>query len=892
MKKVISLVCVLLIVLSILPANAQNNEADIEYTPEAEFLTKLGIITETDTIAAKIGTDKITRGEFAVLVYNALNGRIDYNGEVYFTDTDENSSAYIAANTLAQLGILKGTDNKSFESESEIYMYDAAAIMLRLMGYKNFKNLSNDLFVPEVCNKYDLLDNSYFKSNTSEKNAILKIFCGLLGENILEIDSINSQGKESTADYSKSKKTLLSVYFDIYKAEGILNSNGIVNITGAKAEQNEILVDDLSIKTDEKVGIAAGMKVNAYYKNENNPQLFAIYENEENSTKLIKVNGDVTFSDFKYTYEQDGKTHKITTSSAKTTFIYNNTLLTVSDIKYLVPEYGTITFIDNDNDGNYEIADIKSYLSFVVKRAAEEDDIFTVRGDTTGAILLDGDTEPYVIKNADGRIADTESITDGIVASCAVIEKNSKTYAKEIILSDKYITGTIDKTENDGDKVKSVTVSSVQYDIYPKNETLYSTLKPSNSAAKIYIDFLGNIIDIDYLSALGDVAAGYVVKIGENNKTLSKKAALYIYDELGRLREFLCADRVTIDGKSEKDNILSVLTSKNITDKVILFKVNKDDEVNYIDTAADYSPDLYVTAQDKLIKGASDNNENNGRGLFYSRKNKSFAGRVNVTDNTIIFNVPLNAQTAAQEDFSIVKTADLVSGGYYLVQGYLTNQDSNYSDIIVIKSTEKAIASKRMAVVTGINKAVDKSGEDVYSVDLYDNTGARTYLTKNAGLIEAALIDITSVDRTPHKIEVGDLVRYYADYTGTITRLIQTYDKSENVVRTGTKLTGTYGYGTRVFPAVAYSVNDGYLKIADASKTDLSAIGANDLESISTVRIQKIYRVSKSRNKIKVTEIKPEQIKTYKTNGNGYDKLILSIIDQGDTDIVIYEEES
>ena len=297
---------------------------------------------------------------------------------------------------------------------------------------------------------------------------------------------------------------------------------------------------------------------------------------------------------------------------------------------------------------------------------------------------------------------------------------------------------------------------------------------------------------------------------------------------------------------------------------------------------------MHVIADDKLIKGANDNNENSGRGVYYSKRNKSFGGRVNITDTTLVFEVPSSPKTAVAEEFAILRVDDLTSGGYYCVQGYLTNQNTNYSDIVVVKNTEKVITDKRVAVVTDIGKATNKNGESVYSVHLYDSTGAHIYTTKTAALIEAAYGDKTAVDNTTYRIEPGDLIRYSVDADDVITKIVQTYDKSEDVVRTGTKLTGTYTYSTRIFAAIPYDLNDGYIKIVDAAKSDLTNIGLNDFESISTTRIQKIYRVEDMRKGIEVTEIQPEQIKNYKNNGDSYDKVVVSVLDIVNTDMFVY----
>ena len=888
MKRIIAFLCVFLILFGILPYS-DFAYADDTYSYAEDFLTKLGIIDENDSLAKIAPDGDVTRAEFALLVYRMFNGTLSSVSENYFSDVENNTNEYTAINTLFKLGVLNGTGSGKFEPDKEISFYDALAVVLRVMGYRNFSQKDNASFVVDTCARYSLLSRSDLGADTSKKGVILDAFAKLLNEETLEVEKIHSNGTQMLDNYKKSGDTVLSKYFDIYKVEGILNSDGSVNINGGAVSDKRILVENISIEIEDGIEIDAGANVDAYYINEKNPSLFAIYENSETRKKVISIYDNLSFENYVYEYEENGSSKKITINPANATFVYNGSLLDSADDKYFLPDYGNITFIDNNDDGKYEVVQIKSYISFVVKRVEEDGEKLIINGDDV-SVTVSRD-EICTVKDKDGNKIYTDNIKEGNTLSCAYVEKGGIKYAKDIVVSDITAVGYITETADKDGKVKTAVIDGNEYGIYPLNAKLQAAAVPNKEKAIYYIDFLGNIVDLKYSGRLDDLAVGYVVDIFRPENPSKFSATLRVFDELGRLKNYDCAKKMKIDSITEKDNIFSVIEGKRIKNEVILFKTDEDGAVNYIDTPEKYTPSLQTTADNKLVKAADDNGDNSGRGLYYSERNQSFGGRININADSVVFRIPFNTDNAEDNDFGFYNISDLIDAAYYPVVGYITEPNSPIADVAVVKDNGRGIGSNNgIAVVSSIRSSVNENGDMTYSLKIHDLAGERVYTAKSADVINSAYSESSSTDTTKYKVAEGDLVRYMLDENKEITQLLLVYDKSADKLHSTLTISNSYSYGFRTFMAKAASVNDGYVKLAPAD-ADFNTLGANDIEYISLARIQKYFYIEKNKNGYIVSEKHPSQIKNVKTDGDGCPSVIVNVINQNKTEIFMYGEE-
>ena len=891
MKRVLILVCALIVLCSA-TAYASFDDA---YGTSVEFLLKLNILQSDDSVFSKSEDTALTRGEFAILAYRALGQKVTGNGSAYFYDVPATSPAYDAANMLAQLGVVNGNGNGMFNPDDNIELYDALAVMLRLMGYQNPQNLSNELFVTKICSSYDLLERNDFAQALSDKKSVLILFTKLLSAPVMDIDYIGYV-PERVVDYSVYDDTLLSRYFDIYKTEGILVSNGIVDINGDKVHSDRIKVGDITVKSEGPVSLGAGSQVDLYYKGTDSKEFFAVYYDEINGFKTLDYSNLSGLYDGGYEYEENGKIKKLPVDAKNATYIYNNTLLTSSADKYMLPGYASISFTDNDGNGKYDVVDIKSYNSFLANNIFEEDGIYTISS-TDGTTVYIDEEEPCIIKDGANVISPSE-LAAGSVVSCATIEKtvdgSVRLYAKEIVVSKARLTGSVDSIEYDGNTVHMVYVDGKEYLLYPFNTKLHSIIAPTDSNAEFCLDFMGNIVDMNYNSTLADVAVGYVIDVGPIDTGLDgERASFYIFDELERIKEYVCAEKVVIDGEVVKNPVYTDYTS--LIGEVILFKVDEKDCISYIDTATEYSADMVTTNKNTLVKMGDSSNSENAGGLYYNSNCKAFDGSVNIDSYTMILSIPSDTENALESDYKLLNISNLSGGSRYTVEGYGTNPDSVICDILVIRAVPDVRANYDISVVTQVGTALNKDGIETYSLHLTDKTGNHVYTLKDPSLLNA-FSDVGGeiTNSTPKvKVQAGDLVRYKLDEASEIEQLVISYDRSNDDVKDRTNSTSRnlryyYYYTVRTFSAVPYSINGDFLRIARAGGEPYTI---NDFEHIAFANIQNVFYVDMNRGKINVSKISPAAIKTIKANGTVDSKMIVNIISQSRVNIYIYDSE-
>ncbi len=887
-KRFIAIICVLCMLPAFsVSAKTTADEREIyRYETVLDFLTKLEILKESDSIYLKTADDEITRGEFAILAYRALNGSSSYSGEDMFADISENSSIQESVNSLAHLGIIKGASAGRFNPNDTVSVSDAAAIMLRIMGYKSFDGKGNIDFVREMCYRYGVLSYGCIQESRAVKSDILYIYYSLLSSPMLDIVGMEEDDGDILANYGVKGNTLLSVYFNIYTADGILTADNMLGIMGEETDESKIYVDNYPVIADEYINIPVGANVRIYFTDKECPHLYAVYVNEKCEIVTLSTNDQLDFSNSEYTYVENGKEKSYGVNLAEANFLHNYSLLTSSDKSYLVPEYGTVTLIDNNDDGKFDVVSIKDYESFVVDYVSNIDNSITLISDAAGSVIID-ENEPCKITDIHGNNFLAEEIAENMTVSCVTVTKGGKKYAKELIVSNDTLEGAISTIKNKNSKKTSVVIDGIEYNVYSKYAKLQRLLIAGSETSIYHLDFLGNIVDVSAEGAIGNIAVGYVVAIGTENEAFETKVGLKIYDEIGRLHTYYCNKSVVIDGVSEKTNIYSVLNGKGIVNEIILFKINKEQRINYIDTPEADATNLNIN--NKLVKMADGRTANSGRGLYYEDKISSFGGKVNIDENTMLLCIPNNPQTAAAKDFGIMTMEELVSNNYYPVRGYSTVADSPVSNIAVITGDKKVKGYTFAAVVTQVMQTLDKEGELTYSLELYDNTGKHEYPLKSPEMLTTAYRDYNNVDTTSFTIEEGDIVRYSVDTDNIIQSVTLCYDKSTDSIKTGMAFDTSFTQGNRVFDAIPYSVQDGYLKIADPAKKDaMNTVTEDNCEYIAFNRIEKTYRIRKIGGEYKIDEVTPADIKTYKLN-NTTDKIYIDVVNRNKTIIFVYE---
>lgn len=636
-KRIISVWLTLSLVLScltILPMTA--SAADMkpsDVAVQAGLLKNIGLLSGTPE--AIDGNKEISRADFVVLVGNIFGFESGVASKRYFEDVPMDHWAAVQINGLTEMGIisLPGED-KLFRTGDRITENEAVKILISVLGYGEYAKMSGG-YPNGYSQVASLLDFTYKGStkNITQYQAIIMMY-----------DALNSCMYEKSASGNgyvnfeeNEDETLLSKYFDIYAAEGVVTqSEGIALYGDAKtgktfAETSKIvMIDDVEYSSDVNLYDYLGRRVRVYYLQENSDDTphIVFREDYKKDDEVIEIN----FKDydgyengtFKY-YDEKGRTQKETIPQSAV--IINNGTIEKTNIQAAFAKYedeakqiekkGTIRLIDTEDDGKWDYVFINSAKNVFV--ASKNSSTYQIFDDIKvgSSITLDENKKIISIEDASGNIKTFDDIAKGQLLTVF----DSDDYARVIINNAGIAATIIDIQQEDTEvslRLGKKEADSEWYDLdenYFKEHIDGKVTLSKNTALTYYRDFYGDVAYLTITSA-GDWQFGFMVRLFSNEDDDSSSMKIFMQD--GTMKRFKIADKVTVDGSVKKTyqdiyNALNKITVQGkdnpnsdvnkyknpnaneqtsvmheneheVFGQVIRIKRNADDEITHIDS--------------------------------------------------------------------------------------------------------------------------------------------------------------------------------------------------------------------------------------------------------------------------------------------------------------------
>ncbi len=846
MKKILSMCLALLVLLSsfnVFTVNASNLTAS-DIAKEAGLLQAIGVISSIPDETE--GNREITRAEFAVTAAKVMGIKATKEDSRYFTDIPMDHWSISYVNRLVELNIISLSTDKLFRPNDKITVNEAVKMLVCMCGYGDYAaSIGGYPFgFTDVAARLD-----FEISGGTENLTIYKSF-------ILLYDALCSPTYKKTAQgggyvaYDESEDTMLSMYFDIYEAEGtVLQSSGIsilgeVATGGASQDVSKIVrIDDETYTTS----------INLYNYIGRNVHVFYVQEDEDDTPNIIYRQDykrddevlDIKADDAEYKngvlsyYDEKGRPEKeeIPTSAI---VVKNGTVVRSNISEAFNISKGSFRLIDIEDDGIIDVVLIFTHENYVVDRISAES--FTVYDKviTGRKVVLDDSDRIVVVEDSTGAAKSFSDIKVGNVIS--VYE--SEDYVR-VVIGPEAVTATLYATSFE-DEVFKIQVGKsesdkawyeVDNDYY--NEYLLGKYYENSQGETVYtgdIDLTPGGTVTYYKDADGKVAYitgpnpsgwtfAYLVRVGENED--EDKTTLKLYTQNGDLKVFTAADKVIIDGMVVKShaeiltNLDKTLAGKilganehKVNGQLIRYKENAKGEIFSIDTE-----NVNAEKEDRLSLHRSGAVQNLA---WWYHTNSFYAGKYFYSASTVKFAVPSHAElaSASAEDFTIMSAfADSTT---YSVEGFKLNTKGGIEDALVIYGGASAVSWKGPYLVNRIYTSVDSDDDIVLKADVYDiPSGDMLTVTAKDGY------EFTSGTT---KMDKGDIVRIGANNAGVVSQITLYYDYSrrddatyvENMPR-GFKIgTNTYQESTinYLMSAQLKSIDDGIWRFVYGTGAD------------------------------------------------------------------------
>ena len=567
--------------------DAAKPEPDSSLALKAEILGALGVAKIS--AGSLLEDSTVTRETFSEGIASMM---LDDLAGVGLSPVGDLSEEDIGMLYLRSIGILNGTGENVFEPNSPVTLEQAAKIAVSALGFGEISEYKGGYFIGYVneARRLGLLD-GIGASASEELNTAdyVNLMYNLLDVDILERKTFGS----SDTYYRTDGNTLISVYRNIRKGEGVVTANKYSGLysenSGTSADKVTIGSEDYAIG-ETNAGNSLGLYAEFYYydnprKNEDKKLLYITTE-KDNDRLLITEDKISGYSGGTYTYEDENGRNRSVKIPSDAVILYNGVFKASLEAEKFIPAYGSVEFISNDGDAAYEVVKIENItvtsvlsvssdgLAVYDKYEPEynlnlEDKDYTVTLDngkdgTVLSILKDSIAETLIADGGDRQYYDIRVVTNSVSGAVEKIQSVNITKLDETTSEEKLVS-VPDKIFADGKEYKT----SVRF----KNLAADGKLT-APEAGKAYVFLLngrGEIADIGE-NPEKPYRIGYVKRFATDDAVFNPKYKVRLFDESGAWETYDLADKVRFNGSSMRAEDLKGLDS--LVGKVCKYELN------------------------------------------------------------------------------------------------------------------------------------------------------------------------------------------------------------------------------------------------------------------------------------------------------------------------------
>ena len=550
---------------------------DALYSTAVETLNLMGIIKGYEDSSFR-PLQNVTRAEFTAMLMRTLNygslGSSSASG-LPFSDVSDSDSdiswAIPNINTAYDMGIINGYEDGTFRPKDNVAYEEALKMIVCTLGYTSISTDTTPWYSQFIAQAkklgiIDVADRLGAAETPASRACIAQMLYDSLEAEIVEQGNVTS-------------KTILTDYLGYIKSTGVVASDGVTSLTEPDADLRD---DEVQITgqeangtyqtytyktTDSKLKNYLGYEIEYYYKNDgNNIRTLALYVLKQNNTLVLTASmiDEVTSTDnqLKYYKSDSDKNTSSVSLDADNIVVYNGKLLGLNATNSrfhtgLIPKVGSLTLLDSDVDGKYDVVKVEDYEVYYVSSTVSADysviDDVTRTGNDKKLILNVDDTSMNTtIVGVNGSERTFSSIGTGNIICLAKSNpaNGGKVIQKAIVLNDT-VTGTVTSVEPG----KAITISGTRYEFSkaaPWMNGLSSVLEePQLQDSGVYCkDINGDIVAYKKNAVTENIYYGYIMGIAAAKGSFDDEQTLRILSQSGSKVEVALQKNVRVDGET------------------------------------------------------------------------------------------------------------------------------------------------------------------------------------------------------------------------------------------------------------------------------------------------------------------------------------------------------
>ncbi len=705
----------------------------------------------------------VTRGQFAEIAVAMSSFDVAGSAETVFSDVPAGSEYFESVNAAYAKGYMSGYGDGTFRPDDYITTEQMLKVFLCMAGYGVYAEQyggypsgywrlagSNNLIASGAESGYVEMDELVYTAYKALELPIVYVssYIGTLAQyasdddgtllnNLLIEKELNFANGICTFDgytYTYKTGTPEPLYAEI---DGVRYNNPNTDLSGY-----------------------IGRHVEYWYNDDN--EIVAIYMYRSKNSSVTYSADDIEEASLSRYTVTDNKSSKTLKLDSGAVIIYNKSFLDGVSEEDLIPENGSVQFVDNDEDGTYEIVFINEKNYYVVDSISTSG--LSIRYKQYGTQTETGysidetdlnDTIFYNVCTDEGASVSYDGVSVGSVISVA---KNADGNIINVIVTKKQVDGTVNSLKA-GDNA-SVTIDGTEYKIAKaKDGEPFELGVTAGNHAEFYLNEESEIV---YCSETRSSSTRYAYVTNAwsegDGATMGVKLVLagtmgsitntqysWVQDKLAQndsVAKYILKENIKYNGtliKSSniamlKGNVVEVTIEDEVVTKIAPL------EAAFEMTEAKYNHNTKGLVQPGLTVDGYDNP----------------ALLLNGNIQTLV--IPNNTGETYTDDAYLAKYRIENSSSDHDVVAYELTSGSQTPKLLVLKEslTESGTAqgdSDKGIVTVGVGRAM-QDGESYYEITMISNEGS----TESVLISEDVEFTDSSIKRNIADIAVGDII--------------------------------------------------------------------------------------------------------------------------------------
>jgi len=579
-------------------ADTQEKVVAEENVLNSEAFTALKSLSMLTENAQFNSSDFMTRGDFSYILARLAGYEEGYVPSRSFSDLSVDDINTNAIGFLADNSVVNGAGSGIFNPNEAITYMQAAKMAVTALGFSSIaeaKYSGNPVGYLIMANDLDLFDghmNGSMDLPVTCEDAVEILFmtmqCPVAYGETYYGDNVVISRDES--------RTLLSIYHDIYRSEGIMSDNGVTSLDGKTAVSNggAVIGDIRLVATSEGTSFEnlIGERVEFWYNKAEEKLLYARAKKNSNNILTIQYDELLTehdnFNISTIVYENGKNNVKKANLSPTRKLIYNGSAYPSHTTEDLKIDSGYMDLIDIDNDKVYDVVKIYEYTNDVIYYIDVEEGIIKTRYHEL--MLNMEDWENVSVNMSDGTAGSMYELAINQPVSLLLSKDNNSLTI--IDCSTSVMTGSFDAIDADGERID---IDGREYRL-AKNAAVNMSTLTLGSSYTFYFNADGAVFAVDTTTQDGWTIS-YCVSIAKE-KGISGNVQMRVVTAGNRDVVYTLNKKVKVnDVSKDSEDLLSDPRFINGSGKTIRqplrFKFDDLGNVNKLEVAVDNTTNPY-----------------------------------------------------------------------------------------------------------------------------------------------------------------------------------------------------------------------------------------------------------------------------------------------------------